>query len=87
MKILLNNFRYYFIYCRFHTDWLKEEFQKVDKLESSKGLSDKAKKYLKITHGYQNMRIKEPSRNDRMALQTAYGIKLFFFCFFFLIYI
>ena len=54
-------------------DWLKEEFQKADQIDSNKGLSSKAKNYLKIIHGEKYLQAVEPSKSDRLALKDAYG--------------
>ena len=52
------------IYYRFDKDWLKEEFENIDQIDSNKGLSDKAKKYLKIIQGFKNLEAMKPSRRD-----------------------
>ena len=54
-------------------EWLKKEFRDVTKIDEQRGLSDKARRYLKIIHQNKNQRAEEPSRSDVLSLQNAYG--------------
>ena len=66
---------------RFDINWLKEEFQDVNKTNSDRSLSDKASNYLKIvSEKYNNEQLlpKDPSASDILALQEAYGKALIF---------
>ena len=60
---------------RFDIKWLKEEFQYVNRIISSKVLSDKARQYLKVIHEKYHAEhlAKDPSGGDVLALQEAYG--------------
>ena len=63
----------HFFCYRFDTNWLKEEFQTVDQIDSNTSLSSKGRKYLKIIHGDEYLKAMAPSRSDRLALKEAYG--------------